>query len=186
MPLEYRFTGVSRNDFDLREFDDLIEASLDLTMRHTQNGAVQEDVFTAGQFGMESRTHLEKAPHAADQFDPAGGSGSVMRLRIFNSVDFPSLVVADHAHRLALFDLERHVVQGVEDGAVRLTCALSPLVRAARRLSVRNGRSICPLSVSLNVRYPARSCSPSLYDFETACEQIMDDDPKLFYKCTLN
>jgi hypothetical protein len=68
MPLEYRFTGVSRNALDLGEGDDLVELAADLRAWHAEDRAIQVDVLAAGQLGMEPGAHLEQGGDpAADE-----------------------------------------------------------------------------------------------------------------------
>src|SRR5262249_32366740 len=52
---------------DIRKCNDLIELARDLGTSHPKNGAVEKDVFPAGQFGMEPCAHLEEARDPAPQ-----------------------------------------------------------------------------------------------------------------------
>ena len=75
---------------DLGKGDDLVELAPDLGARHAEDRAVEIDVLAAGQFGMEAGADLEQAGDAAPDGDAAPRVGSVMRERIFNSVDLPA------------------------------------------------------------------------------------------------
>ena len=74
---------------DLGEGDDLVELAVDLRLLHPQDRPVQVDVLAAGQLEVEPGPHLQqRADAAAEPAAPA--VGSVIRLRIFRSVDFPA------------------------------------------------------------------------------------------------
>ena len=45
------------------EVHDLIESAIDLAFLHAQDGAVEEDILAAGQFGMKACAHLQETPH---------------------------------------------------------------------------------------------------------------------------
>src|SRR5262249_59085765 len=44
------------------EVDDLVESLIDLSLGETENGAVQVDVLTTRELGMEARTQLQERP----------------------------------------------------------------------------------------------------------------------------
>ena len=92
-----------------------ISSNFDLIsrLRHAEDRAVEEDVFAPGQLRVKTGADFEQARDPAAQ-DRASAVGSVIRLRIFNSVDFAGPVPADDAEHLALLDLEAHVPQGPE------------------------------------------------------------------------
>ena len=74
---------------DAGEIDDGIELAVDLAPRHAQNGAVEIDVFAAGELGVEAGADFQQAAHAAVQLDaPAAGRRDPER--IFSSVDLPA------------------------------------------------------------------------------------------------
>jgi hypothetical protein len=50
---------------DTRELDDFLEAPLDLTTTHAENGTVEVDVLSARQLGVETRPDLEQGADAA-------------------------------------------------------------------------------------------------------------------------
>ena len=90
MPLEYRFTGVSRNRLDLGEGDDLVEAAADLRPAHAEDRAVEEDVLAPGQLGVEAGPDLEQRARRGRSPRPSPRVGSVIRERIFSSVLLPA------------------------------------------------------------------------------------------------
>ena len=57
--------------FDLGKFDDLLHLMVDLGAAHALYGAVQVDVFPAGEVGVEARAHFQKRGHAPAQADLA-------------------------------------------------------------------------------------------------------------------
>ena len=82
-------TGVSRN------FSTSAKATIssnllpDLGAAHAEDGAVEIDVLAAGELGMKAGADLQQARHpAADRHRPS--VGSVIRDRIFSSVDLPA------------------------------------------------------------------------------------------------
>ena len=50
---------------DFGEGDDLVELLRDLGLGHAEDGAVEEDVFAAGEFGVEAGADFEQAGDAA-------------------------------------------------------------------------------------------------------------------------
>ena len=74
---------------DTRELDDFLEAPLDLTTTHAENGTVEVDVLSARQLGVETRPDLEQGADAAP-CPRDSGVGAVMRVTILSSVLFPA------------------------------------------------------------------------------------------------
>ena len=54
---------------DLGEGDDLVELPFDLGAAHAEDGAVEKDVFAAGQFGMKAGADFEQAGDPAGELD---------------------------------------------------------------------------------------------------------------------
>src|SRR5207245_2685884 len=100
---------------DLGEGDDVVELAGDLAPRHAEDGAVEEDVFPAGQLGMEPGPDFQKAADLAAQLDAAGR-------RLGDAAEdlqegrFAGAVAADDAHDLPRLDLEGNVAQGPQLG----------------------------------------------------------------------
>src|ERR1700686_2746134 len=59
--------------FHLGESDDFIELSFYLYSSHSQYGAIEENIFSSGEFRVKSRANLEQAPDLAIDFYPAFG-----------------------------------------------------------------------------------------------------------------
>ena len=74
---------------DLGEGDDFVELAADLGAAHAEDGAVEEDVFAAGQLRMKAGADFEQAADAAVEVR-AAPVGSVMRERILSSVLLPA------------------------------------------------------------------------------------------------
>src|SRR5664280_1644350 len=95
---------------DLGECDDLVELAADLGALHAQDGAVEIDVFAAGQLQVEAGAHLEQASDAPVQLDaPLGRLGDAGQ--DLEQGGFTGAVAADHADDLARRDLERDVLE---------------------------------------------------------------------------
>ena len=75
---------------DLGEGDDLVELARDLRAAHAENRAVQENVLAAGQLRMKPGADFEQRADAPDECAHGRASGSVIRDRIFSSVDLPA------------------------------------------------------------------------------------------------
>ena len=74
---------------DVGEGDDLVELAVDFALAHAEDGAVQIDVFAAGELGVKAGADFEQAADAAANLGAAFG-GAVMRERIFSSVVLPA------------------------------------------------------------------------------------------------
>ena len=61
--------GVQEH-FRFGKADDFVEFALDLDLGHAEDGPVQENVLAAGQFRMESGSHLQQAGHPPLQLGP--------------------------------------------------------------------------------------------------------------------
>src|SRR6202030_918807 len=59
--------------FHFGEGDDLIELPFDLSARHSEDCAVQEDVFATGQFRMKTSSDFEKRSDTTINVDSASG-----------------------------------------------------------------------------------------------------------------
>jgi hypothetical protein len=113
MPLLYRLTGVSRNWLTPAKFDDGVEVFLDFPAAHAQDGAVEEDVFTAGEFGVKAGADFEEAADSAVEADFAVGRfGDAAE--DFEQGAFAGAVAADDAENLALFHFKIDIAQGPE------------------------------------------------------------------------
>ena len=92
------------------EGDDLIEPPFDLGAPHAEDGAVEIDVFAAGQFGMKPGADFEHAGDPADELDASlvgfGDAADHLEQR-----RFAGAVAADDADDFAALDLEGNVLE---------------------------------------------------------------------------
>ena len=98
---------------DAGEVDDLVEAAPELLLGEPEDGPVEEDVFPAGQLGVESGTQLEQRRHLpVDRHRPHVGTEDLGQA--FEHGALARAVLSDQAEGLPLVDLERHVPEGPE------------------------------------------------------------------------
>ena len=94
----------------LGEGDDLVEPPFDLGAPHAENGAVEIDVFAAGQFGMKAGADFEHAGDPAGELDASlvglGDAADHLEQR-----RFAGAVAADDADDFAALDLEGNVLE---------------------------------------------------------------------------
>ena len=92
---------------DLGKGHDLVELALDLPALHPQDGAVQIDVFPAGQLRVKAGAHLQERSHPApNRHPPLGGLGDAGEDLEQGALAGP--VAADDAQNLALGDFQGH------------------------------------------------------------------------------
>src|SRR5829696_8493537 len=94
--------------FYLREGDYLVELPLNLCLPHAEDGAVEEDVFAAGQFGVEAGPDFEERADAPMDLDFAFRRGGDAR-EYFEQGALPRAVTPDDADDVAALDFERKV-----------------------------------------------------------------------------
>jgi hypothetical protein len=109
-------TGVSfhrrvQKLFDFRKGDDLIELALDLAPAHAQDGAIEEDIISAGKLRMETGADLKETPYSAAKvgaarrrFRDAG--------KDFQQSGFAGAVPADDTYSLTRLDLKADILEG--------------------------------------------------------------------------
>ena len=89
---------------DLGESDDFVELPADLCTRHSENGAIEKDVFPAGEFGVKAGPDFQQTRHPATNADATfrwlGNSA-----KDFQQSGFSRAVAANDAHNVALPDL---------------------------------------------------------------------------------
>lgn len=95
------------------EVDDVVEDAFDLGFGEPEDGAVEVDVFSAGEFAVEPGAEFEEGGESASDGDAAGG-GSEGAGDAFEEGGFPGSVVSEDGHGLAFGDGERHVVERFE------------------------------------------------------------------------
>src|ERR1051325_1278038 len=98
---------------DLGERDDLVEFSPDLGTCHAEDGAVEENIFAAGQLGVEAGPDLEQAGDA-----PVPGHAALGRLgdlrEDFQKRGLARAIAADDADDFALLHVEGNVAERPE------------------------------------------------------------------------
>src|SRR5581483_5128816 len=104
--------------FDAGEVDDFVELLVDFALGHSEDGAVEVDVFAAGEFGVEPGADFAQAGDAAADDGPAGG-GLGDAAEDFEERALAGSVAADDPQHFPFLHLERDVFQG-PDGVVRV------------------------------------------------------------------
>src|SRR6185369_16798847 len=104
------------------EPDDVVEAGVELLLRHAEDGAVQVDVLTPGELGMEAGAELEQRrdlPRCGDPptFRPQDAGDALQQRALARSV------LADQPERAPLWHLERDALERVELLVARATSA---------------------------------------------------------------
>ncbi len=125
------------------EVHDLVELALDLGAAHAQDGAVEVDVFPAGQFRMEAGAHLEQgADPAVDLGVALGGVGDPRE--DLQQGALARAVAPDHPQHLPLLHVEAHVSQSpnallrsvpVRPGAIVVPAGSQPALRRVQRIT---------------------------------------------------
>ena len=108
--------------FTAGEIDDLVQLGLDLITGHAEDGAVHEDILTAGHLAMETCADLEEGTNSTMGSNRAGRrTGDAAQQ--FQKGRFAGAVLADDTNDVALLDLEVDVAErpDVVRGALRGT-----------------------------------------------------------------
>src|SRR5438132_2793240 len=98
---------------DFGEGDNFIELPADLCARHSQNCAVQKDVFAAGKFRMKTCSDFQQTRYPATNAN-ATLSWLGNPAENFQQSRFPRAVTADDAHDFALPDFNIDIANGPE------------------------------------------------------------------------
>ena len=98
---------------DLAEGDDVVEALLDLLLRHAEDRGIQVDVLATAELGVKTRTDLDEPrdPPLREHAPLVGlhdARHHLERRRLSGSVE------AEHGDGLALADLEAHILESFE------------------------------------------------------------------------
>ena len=104
----------------------LYSKSLESTIGNlpAQDGAVEEDVLPAGEFGMEAGPHFEQAADAAADLDAAlGGVGDLGE--DLEQGALARAVAANDANDFAGRDIERNILESPDGVGFGRTCASS-------------------------------------------------------------
>ena len=83
---------------------------VDLALAHSEDRAVEEDIFASGQFGMKARADFQQAANAAVDSGEAGSGPGDAREQL-QQRGFARAVAADQAHHLTMPHFEAHVAQ---------------------------------------------------------------------------
>src|SRR5713226_6989986 len=96
---------------DLGKRNDLIETRNNLCSAHPQQGAVEEDIFTSGQFRMKSRTHLKQTSDPPAQLNVTFSGVSDARKNLEQSA-FSRPIAANDRDHFTFFNVKINVAQG--------------------------------------------------------------------------
>jgi hypothetical protein len=99
--------------FELGKGDDFVELAFDFALAHTEDGAGEKRVLSAGELGMEAGSYFEKAADAAVDFRPPGG-GARDAGENFQERGFASAVAADEAEDFTFADFQADVLERPE------------------------------------------------------------------------
>src|SRR5215475_12343890 len=98
---------------NLGEGDDFLEAARDLGSTHSEDCAVEKNVFAASEFGVEPCTNFKQACHTAHDLDltrgRAGDPGQDFQERAF-----PRAIAPDDADYIAGGHIESHILERPE------------------------------------------------------------------------
>ncbi|AHF94851.1 hypothetical protein OPIT5_28465 [Opitutaceae bacterium TAV5] len=107
------FDGRIQKFLHASEIHDFVEFPFNLCSRHTEDGAIEEDVFPPSEFGMETGADLQERRHSPAQGDTAFGRFGDAGENLEQGA-FPCSVAADDTEHLATLDLEGNVLQRPE------------------------------------------------------------------------
>ncbi len=129
---------------DLGEVLDLADSLIHLFAGETQDGAVEVDILTAGELGIETRSELEQCRHTAIDRCAAGGGLEDACAHLQQSALARS-IFPNNAKRLASLDFEGDIAQrpivGMEAAAVQQRQLLETIAgRRVDRVALRNAR----------------------------------------------
>jgi len=119
------------------ERDNLVELALNFDFAHAQDGAIEKNVFAAGELGMEAGAYLEQAGDAATDAHPAS-RGFCDAAENLEQGTLAGPIAADDAQHLALLYFERDIFESPEllarwsRSAVAPVAGVPALEKAAR------------------------------------------------------
>ena len=105
------FDGLVDKRADVGKGDDVVEAFGDFALAQAQDGGVDGDVFTPGEFGVEAGAQLQQCGDAPAHLHVAG-AGMEGAADDLQQGGFACAVAPDDAEGLPAFELEGDVVQG--------------------------------------------------------------------------
>ena len=103
---------------DAGEIDDFIKLDADFGFGHAEDGAVEEDVFAAAEFRVESSANLEQRGDAASDSYLAAGRLCDAAQNLQQGT-LASSIATDNSNNLARLDIKRDIAQGPEFRASR-------------------------------------------------------------------
>ena len=105
------FDGGIDELLELGKGDDLVEFAFDLAAPHAENGAVEVDVFAAGEFGMKAGANFEQRTNPPPNEGPAGARLGDAGEQLEQG-GFAGAITADHAHNFTAANGEGDIPQG--------------------------------------------------------------------------
>ncbi len=103
--------------FHAGEVHDFVEFGVNFAAGHAEDGAVHEDVFASGEFGVKSGAYFEQGGDAAPEAHfPAAGFGDAGE--DFEQRTFPCPIVTDDTEDFALLHLKFYIAQCPEHAFV--------------------------------------------------------------------
>src|SRR2546425_2006413 len=144
-------TGVVLNwgiqePLDFRESHNLVKLAFNLIAAHTENRAVEENVFSASQLRMKAGADLEQAADATiDVYFAVGWFGDAGEH--FKQSGFARAVASNDADDFTPLDLEGNVAQSPEGGGLGVSISRLLIAAVAARRSLRptvpSGKRTC-------------------------------------------
>ena len=122
--------------FDFGKRHDLVKLAFDFGLAHSENRAVEKNIFAPGQFGVKARSDFEQTRHAPFDAD-APGRRLGDAAQNFQQRGFSRAVAPDDADDFALFDVKRHVLERPEFLLARVqipALVFQPLHRITNRV----------------------------------------------------
>src|SRR5262249_38365640 len=102
--------GSTDKFLDFGKCNDLIKFPFDLPLAHAQDGAIEINIFRAGELGMETCADFQQAPNAAQQFRVSSCRFCDSRKNLQKG-RFTGAIAADQANYFAPLNFERSVSQ---------------------------------------------------------------------------
>src|SRR5262245_46880007 len=105
---------------DVSESHDFVKFSTNLHALHSQDGSVEVDVISTGQFGMKTCPYFQQTSYSAMDLSPAGGRLNNTRKNLEQGA-FPCPVTSNDPNDFAAFYFKRHILQSPESIRVRIS-----------------------------------------------------------------
>ena len=134
----------------LGEADDVVKLTLNISPLHSENRAIQEDVFSSGELRMKSGANFEQRSDASVQIDLARGWLGDAREN-FEQRTFAGAIASNDSNHLALLHFKRKIPAGAQtylSSSLGAAAALLPRQRATASI----GRLHVSITLSRRVR----------------------------------